>query len=150
MMLRLAFSVVVGLPCLSGCAQTRIEVQRAQSGTVLDGATGTPLAKARVTVEVWTTLAPGGQRGDRKTSFEVAADAKGQFEIPEAKEWGLLIPIPDCGTHYNQRLCFRAPGFQTKSWDPWANSHSWGYRFPNEFKLEPLSSDEKVEPCFPD
>ncbi len=131
--------VILGIcaAAVFGCIPSRLPVRRGEAGTVLDARTGAPLSGAVVVVESWRVRTPLGERLERKDVFRTVTDLKGQFQVPEKKEWFAVIPIPDLPPAFNRRLCVTKEGYASSVADPWAKTAEspWMYSVPEPFRL---------------
>jgi hypothetical protein len=122
-------SWAVPLAVASGCIPSRLPVRRGETGSVADAKSGQPIVGATVLVESWQVLTPTGERSKRKDVFLTATDSDGRFEVPELREWYLVIPIPDLPPAFNRRFCVTKDGYKPAVADPWADAAQspWSY-----------------------
>lgn len=76
----------------AACFPVRLTVQRAESGTVVDATSRSPLVGADVSVETWQVTTPLGEPYRRKYVFRTKTDAAGPFEVPNESEWFWIVP----------------------------------------------------------
>jgi len=90
-----------GALALSGCVVAHDWIARGASGTVVDAASGKPLAGVRV-------LRIVGSR-ESKPTLLATTDSAGQFSVPALTQWYATIPMGDA--FGISELVFRRPGY---------------------------------------
>ena len=81
----------------SACVASRDVVRHAHAGTVVDSASGAPIADAAIVVESWSVRTPSGGRSKRRDVFRTTTDVAGRFYVSEMKELFFSLPLPDMG-----------------------------------------------------
>jgi hypothetical protein len=132
-----SIACAVSVASAIGCIPRRLPVRRGETGSVVDAASGRPIAGAAVRVESWRVFTPRGERSERKDVYLTATDEQGRFQVPELKEWYAVIPIPDLPPAFNRRICVTTPGYEPGVGDPWADERAspWSYQLPDPFRL---------------
>jgi hypothetical protein len=104
----------------------------------VDAKTGAPIPGAVVTVESWQVTTPSGGRSKLKDVFRTNTNSEGRFEVPEKKEWFVVIPIPDLPPAFNRRICIEKPGYEPSIDDPWGRRKErlLEHRTPSPFRMK--------------
>jgi hypothetical protein len=135
----------------SACVPSHEVVRQAHAGTVIDSASGVPIAAATVIVESWSVRTPSGGRSRRRDVFTTTSDAAGRFYVSEMKELFFSIPLPDMGKEFHSRICVTKDGYAASVCDPWSEERrsAWFYELPTVFRLTPVRPTDAARPTWP-
>jgi hypothetical protein len=108
---------LLGLAAMAlGCIPLHPTVREARTGTVLDAATGRPVAGATVRVESFQVPIPPGRWGVKMVrSIEVKTDADGRWSVPSEHEWTIGILAADGLPFFADVYCALVDGFQREA-----------------------------------
>jgi hypothetical protein len=106
-----------------GCIPLYPTVREARSGTVLDAASGRPVAGAKVRVESFRVPTPpsGGWGVEMVHAIEVKTDASGHWSVPSEHDWTMGILAADGLPLFADAYCVLADGFQKEVRSPHEN-----------------------------
>ena len=148
LLLMAAFAVTA-----SACVASHEVVRHAHAGTVVDSASGAPIADATVIVESWSVRTPSGGRSKRRDVFRTTTDVAGRFYVSEMKELFFSVPLPDMGPEFHSRICVTKDGYVATVADPWSEGrHSARfYELPTVLHLTPVrpSDTSRLMPWCP-
>jgi hypothetical protein len=96
---------------VSGCVIFPMRTRQAREGTVLDRASGAPVAGAEITVK--TRELGFGYCGEPKISYVTRTDAGGRWRVPAEFRLRFLIAMPDAGYDYADAYEAKAPSGDT-------------------------------------
>jgi hypothetical protein len=108
-------------------------------GTVVDDATGDPVADAEVTAESWSVGLPSHSKLRLESTVTARSDSSGHFSLPARRAWHRVLLLPDGGPVFLERICVKKPGYQPVVADPWTVGRPWEYKYPGQFRLKPGS-----------
>ena len=132
----------------SACVASREVVRHAHAGTVVDSASGAPIADAATVVESWSVRTPSGGRSKRRDVFRTTTDVAGRFYVSEMKELFFSLPLPDMGPEFQSRICVTKDGYVATVADPWSEGwHSAGFHeLPTVLRLTPVRPSDTSRP----